>query len=54
MQSARLDESQAGIRIAKRNIISLRQAADTTLMAESEKKLRNLLLRVKGELKSWL
>ena len=49
MQNARLDESQAGIKIAWRNINNLRYADDTTLMAESEEKLKSLLMRVKGE-----
>ena len=46
MQNARLDESQAGIKIAGRNINRLRYADDTTLMAES-KELKSLLMRVK-------
>ena len=49
MQNARLDESQAGIKIAGRNIINLRYADDTTLMAESEKELKSLLMKVKEE-----
>ena len=49
MQNSRLDESQAGIKIARRNINSLRYAHDTTLMAESEDKLKSLLMRVKEE-----
>ena len=49
MQNARLPESQAGIKIAGRNINSLRYADDTTLMAESEGKLKNLLMRLKEE-----
>ena len=49
MQNAGLDEAQAGIKIAGRNINSLRYADDTTLMAESEKELKSLLLRVKEE-----
>ena len=48
MQNARLDEGQAGIKIAKRNINNLRHADDTTLMAESEE-LKNLLMKVKEE-----
>ena len=48
MQNAGLDESQAGIKIAGRNINNLRYADDTTLMAESEEELKNLLMR-KGE-----
>ena len=45
--NARLDESQAGIKIAGRNINNLRYTDDTMLMAESEEKLKNLLVRVK-------
>ena len=48
MQNARLDISQAGIKIARRNINNLRYAGDTTLMAESEK-LKSLLIKVKEE-----
>ena len=50
MWNAGLDETQAGIKIARRNINNLRYAGDTTLMAESKKKLKNLLMRVKGEI----
>ena len=49
MQNARLDETQAGIKIAGRNINNLRYADDTTLMADSEEKLKNLLMKVKEE-----
>ena len=49
MWNARLDESQAGIKIAGRNINNLRYADDTTLMAESKKELKSLLMRVKEE-----
>ena len=49
MQNARLDEAQAGIKIAGRNINNLRYADDTTLMAESKEKLKSLLLKVKEE-----
>ena len=49
MQNARLDEAQAGIKIAKRNINNFRYADDTTLMAESEEELKNLLMTVKEE-----
>ena len=49
MRNARLDEAQAGIKIAMRNINNLRYADDTTLMAESEEELKSLLLRVKEE-----
>ena len=49
MQNARLDESQAGIKIARRNLNNLRYADDTTLMAESEEKLKSLLMRLKEE-----
>ena len=49
MQNARLGESQAGIKITRRNINSLRYADDTTLMAESKEELKSLLMRVKEE-----
>ena len=49
MQNARLDEAQAGIKIAKRNINNLRYADDTTLMAESEEELKSLLMKVKED-----
>ena len=49
MQNARLDESQAGIKIARRNISNLRYADDTTLMAESEQELKTLLMKMKEE-----
>ena len=49
MQNAELDESQAGIKIARKNINNLRYADDTTLMAESEEKLKSLLMRGKRE-----
>ena len=49
MQNARLDEAQAGIKIAGRNINNLRYADDTTLMIENEEELKNLLMRVKEE-----
>ena len=49
MWNARPDESQAGIKIAGRNINNLRYADDTTLMAESEDELKSLLMRVKEE-----
>ena len=47
MRNARLDEAQAGIKITGRNINNLRYADDTTLMAESEEKLKSLLMKVK-------
>ena len=49
MRNARLDEAQAGIKIARRNIHNFRYADDTTLMAESEEKLKSLLMKVKEE-----
>ena len=49
MQNAELDESQARIKIARRNVNNLRYADDTTLMAESEEELKNLLMKVKEE-----
>ena len=63
MRNAALDESQAGIKTAGRNINNLRYADDTTLMAESEEELKSLLMKVKeesekvgstfGKLRSW-
>ena len=47
MGNARLDEAQAGIKIARRNINKLRYADDTTLMAEREEELKSLLMKVK-------
>ena len=49
MRNSRLDEAQAGIKMARRNINNLRYADDTTLMAESKEKLKSLLMRVKEE-----
>ena len=49
MRNAGLEETQAGIRIARRNISHLRYADDTTLMAESEEELKSLLMKVKEE-----
>ena len=49
MQNARLDDSQAGIKVSRRNINNLRYADDTTLVAESEKELKSLLMKVKEE-----
>ena len=49
MQNARLDEAQAVIKIAGRNINNLRYADDTTLMAESEEELKGLLIKIRGE-----
>ena len=55
MQNTRLDEAQAGIKIAGRNINNLRYADDTTLMAESEEELKSLLMKVQEESeKNWL
>ena len=51
MQNARLDESQAGIKISGRNINSFTYAEDTTLMAESKEEPKNLLMKVKEESK---
>ena len=50
-RNAGLEETQAGIKIARRNINHLRYADDTTLMAESEDKLKSLLMKVKEEIK---
>ena len=49
LQNARLDEAQAGIKIAERNISNLRYADDTILMAETEEELKSLLMKVKEE-----
>ena len=49
MRNAGLDKAQAGIKIARKNTNSLRYADDTTLMAESEKELKSLLMKVKEE-----
>ena len=49
MRNARLDEAQAGIKIARRNINNLRYADDTTLMSESKEELKSLLMRVGEE-----
>ena len=49
MRNAGLEEAQAGIKIARRNISNLRYADDTTVMAESEKELKSLLMKVKEE-----
>ena len=49
MRNAGLDEAQAGIKIAGRNINNLRYVDDTTFMAESEEKLKSLLMKSKGE-----
>ena len=49
MWNAGLDEAQAGIKIAERNISNLRYADDTTLKAESEEELKNLLMKIKEE-----
>ena len=49
MQNARLDETQTGINISRRNINNLRYADDTTLMAENEEELKSLLMKVKEE-----
>ena len=55
MRNTGLEEAKAGIKIAGRNINNLRNADDTTLMAESEEELKSLLMKVKEEIiKSWL
>ena len=53
MQNPRLDESQAGIKTAGRNINNLRYADDTTLMAENEEELKSLLMKVKENTNRW-
>ena len=52
MHNSRLDEAQARIKTVRRNINNLRYADDTTLMAESEEELKNLLMRVKDEIEN--
>ena len=54
MRNAGLDEAQAGIKIARRNINNLRYADDTTFMAESREELKSLDESERGEWKSWL
>ena len=54
MRKTGLEETQTGIKIAGRNIKNLRYADGTTLMAESEEELKNFLMKVRGERKSWL
>ena len=54
MLNAGLDEALAGIQFAGRNLNNFRYADDTTLMAEREEELKSLLMKVKGEWKSWL
>ena len=54
MRNAGLEDAQAGIKIARRNINNLRYADDNTLMAESEEELKSLLMKVRGEWKNWL
>ena len=49
MQNVRLDEAQAAIKIARRNVTNFRYTDDTTLMAESEEELKSLLMKVKDE-----
>ena len=52
MRNARLDEAQAGIKIAGRNVNNLRYADDTTLMAESKEELKSLLMKLKRRVKN--
>ena len=54
MRNAGLDEAQAGIKIARRNVNNLRYADDTTLRTESKDELKSLLMKVKEERESWL
>ena len=54
MRNVRLDEAHAGNKIAGRNINNLRYTDDTTLMAQSEEELKSLLMKERGEWKSWL
>ena len=53
MRKTGLEEAQAGIKIARRNINNLRYADDTTLMAESEEELKSLLMKVRKRVKKW-
>ena len=54
MRNTGLEETLAGIKIARRNINNLRYADDTTLVAESEEELKSFLMKVKGESENWL
>ena len=54
MRNSGLDEAQAGVKIARKNVNNLRYANDTTLTAESKEDLKSLLMKVKEESKSWL
>ena len=54
MRNAELEEAQAGIKMAGRNINNLREADDATLMAESEEELKSFLMEERGEWKTWL
>ena len=54
MRNARLDEAQAGIKISWRNFNNLKYAIDTTFIAESKEELKSLLMKVRGEWKSWI
>ena len=54
MRNAWLEEAQAGIKIARRNINNIRYADDITLMAESEEELKRLLMKVQEESENWL
>ena len=54
MRNAGLDEAQAGIKVARRNINNLIYADDTTFMAESEEELKSFLMKVKEESENWL
>ena len=54
MRNAGLEEAQAGIKIAGRNINKLRYANDTTLVAENKEEIKSLLMKVKRRVKSWL
>ena len=54
MWNARLDETQSGIKISRRNINNLRYADDTTFMPEIKEELKSLLMKVKEESESWL
>ena len=54
MRNAGLEEAQAGVKVARKNVNNLRYADDTTLMPENKEELKSLLIKLKEEIKSWL
>ena len=54
MRNAGLEEAQAGVKVARKNVNNLRYADDTTLMPENNEELKSLLIKLKEEIKSWL